>query len=141
MALPLTNVLIEDAPFMIYKSYVKAFEKLRPLLVSTPIVLPPNFSLPFEIMCNVSDFAIEAILIQRVNRMSHIIYYARTLTNAQTKYSTTEKELLVVVFAPDKFHQYLLCSKVIMFTDHAALKQILAKNDAKPRLIRWILLL
>ena len=56
-------------------------------------------------------------------------------------YATTEKELLTVVFVINKFHSYLTGSKVIVFTDHAALKYLLAKKDAKPRLIRWILLL
>ena len=93
-------------------------------------------------MCDASDFAIGVVLGQRVNRMPYVIYYAsRTLTDAQKNYSTTEKELLAVVFALDKFRSYLLCSKVIVFTDHAALKHLLAKNDTKPRLIRWILLL
>ena len=103
---------------------------------------PLDFSLPFEIMCDASDFAIGAVLGQEVNRMPHVIYYAsRTLTEAQKNYSTTEKELLTVVFALDKFRPYLLCSKVIVFIDHAAIKHLLAKNDTKPRLIRWILLL
>jgi len=62
--------------------------------------------------------------------MSHVICYAsRTLTDTQKNYSTTEKELLVVVFALDKFCPYLLCSKVVVFSDHAALKHLLAKND------------
>ena len=52
-----------------------------------------------------------------------------------------KKELLIVVFAFDKFHSYLLGSKVIAFTDHAAIKYLLAKNDAKSHLIRWVLLL
>jgi len=74
--------------------------------------------------------------------MPNVIYYAsRTLIDAQKNYSNVEKELLPIVFALDKFYPYLLCSKVIVFTDHVALKQLLAKNDNKPRLIRWILLL
>ena len=56
-------------------------------------------------------------------------------------YTTTEKELLAIVFALDKFRSYLVGSKVIVFTDHAAIKYLLTKQDAKPRLIRWILLL
>ena len=56
-------------------------------------------------------------------------------------YATIEKELLAVVFAFDKFCSYLICSKVIVYTDHSALKYLLAKKDAKPRLLRWILLL
>jgi len=127
---------------VIDESCVKAFQKLRSSLVSAPIVQPPDFSLPFEIVCDASDFAIGAVLGQRMSRIPYVIYYAsRTLTGAQKNYSTTEKELLVVVFALDKFHLHLLCSKVIVFTDHATLRHLLAKNDTKPRLIRWILLL
>jgi len=137
VARPLANLLTKDAPFVIDESYVKAFEKLRSLLVSAPIVQPPDFSLPFEIMCNASDFAIGAILGQMVNRMPHVTYYAsRTLTDAQKNYSTIEKELLAVVLALDKLCPYLLCSKVTVFTVHAALRHLLAKNDTKPRLIR-----
>jgi len=93
-------------------------------------------------MCDASDFTIGDVLGQSWNRMPHVIYYAcRTLTDAQKNYSTTEKEFLSVVFALDKFHPYLLCSKVIVFTNHAAFRHLLAKNDIKPRLIRWILFL
>ncbi|KAB2629192.1 hypothetical protein D8674_033987 [Pyrus ussuriensis x Pyrus communis] len=79
---------------------------------------------------------------QRVNKLPHVIYYAsRTLHDAQLNYSTTEKELLAVVFALEKFRSYLVGSKVIVFSDHAALRYLMTKKDAKPRLIRWILLL
>ena len=72
----------------------------------------------------------------------HVIYYAiRVLNNAQKNYTTTEKELLAVVYAIDKFRSYLVGSKVIVYTDHAALKYLLTKQDSKPRLIRWVLLL
>ena len=63
------------------------------------------------------------------------------LNETQVNYATTEKELLAVIFALDKFRSYLVGSKVIIYTDHAALKYLLNKKDAKPRLIRWILLL
>ena len=79
---------------------------------------------------------------QRVDRIPHVIYYAsRTLNDAQISYSTTEKELLAVIFALEKFRSYLIGAKVIVFTDHSALRYLLHKKDAKPRLIRWILLL
>ena len=71
-----------------------------------------------------------------------MIYYAsKTLNDAQLNYSTTEKEMLAVVFALDKFRSYLIGSKVIVFSDHAALKYLLMKKDSKSRLIRWALLL
>jgi hypothetical protein len=63
------------------------------------------------------------------------------LIGPQLDYATTEKELLAVVFAIDKFRSYLVGAKVIVHTDHAALKYLLTKKDAKPHLIRWILLL
>ncbi|XP_026420229.1 uncharacterized protein LOC113316225 [Papaver somniferum] len=93
-------------------------------------------------MCDASDYAVGAVLGQRVDKLPYVIYYAsKTLNNAQLNYSTTEKELLVVVFALDKFRSYSIGSKVIIYSDHAALKYLLSKKDAKARLIRWILLL
>ncbi|GJW46940.1 reverse transcriptase domain-containing protein [Tanacetum coccineum] len=66
---------------------------------------------------------------------------SKTMTDAQAHYTTTEKELLAVVYAFEKFQPYLVLSKTIVYTDHSALKYLLAKQDAKPRLLRWILLL
>ena len=115
---------------------------MKEALISTPILQPPDWTLPFEVMCDASDYAVVAVLGQRRDKKFYAIYYAsHTLDEAQMNYATTEKELLSVIFAIDKFHSYLTGSKVIVFTDHAALKYLLAKKDAKPRLIRWILLL
>jgi hypothetical protein len=114
----------------------------KEILKSTPVIRPPNWGEPFEIMCDASDYAVGAVLGQRIEKLPHMIYYAsRTLNDAQLNYSTTEKELLAVVFALDKFRSYLLGSKIIIFSDHAALKYLFSKKDAKSRLIRWILLL
>ena len=111
-------------------------------LVSAPIIQPPDWSLLFEIMCDASDYAVGAVLGQTKDKKQHAITYAsKTLSGAQLNYATTEKELLAVVFAIDKFRSYLVGAKVIVFTDHAALKYLLTKKDAKPRLLRWILLL
>ena len=72
----------------------------------------------------------------------HTIYYASTTLNgAQLNYTTTEKEFLAVVFSLEKFRSYLIGAKVIVYTDHAAIRYLMAKKDAKARLIRWILLL
>lgn len=103
---------------------------------------PPDWSLPFEIMCDASDYAVGVVLGQRKENVLHVIFYAsKTLDGAQVHHATTKKELLVVVYALDKFWTYLVGSKVIVYTDHAALKYLLSKQEAKPRLIRWILLL
>ena len=77
----------------------------------------------------------------KIKKHHAIAYASKTMTGPQLKYATTEKELLAVVFAFDKFRSYLVGDKVIVYTDHAALKYLLTKKDAKPRLIRWILLL
>ena len=92
-------------------------------------------------MCDASDFVVGAILDQRKEKVFYAIYYvSRTLNDAQLNYDTTKKELLVVVFAFDKFRPYLIRNKVIMFTDHSSIKYLMTKKDAKPRLIRWMLL-
>ena len=106
------------------------------------MITAPDWTLPFEIMCDASDFAIGAVLGQRKNKVFHSIYYAsKTLVDAQINYTTTEKELLAVIFAFEKFRSYLVGTKVIVYTDHSAIKYLIAKKDAKPRLIRWVLLL
>lgn len=93
-------------------------------------------------MCDASDYAVGTVLEQRKNEKMHAIYYAsKTLVEAQINYATTEKELPIIVYAIDKFRSYLLGSKIIIYTDHAAIMYLLSKKDAKPGLIRWILLL
>nr|GEX42108.1 reverse transcriptase domain-containing protein [Tanacetum cinerariifolium] len=97
---------------------------------------------PFELMCDASDYAIGAVLGQRVEKHFRPIHYAsKTMTQAETNYTTTEKEMLAVVYAFEKFRSYLIMNKSIVYTDHSALKYFFAKKDAKARLLRWILLL
>jgi hypothetical protein len=119
-----------------------AFWSLKSALVSAPIIQPLDWSQPFEIMCDASDYVVGAVLGQRKEGRVHAIYYSsKTLNEAQLNCATTEKELLVVVFAFEKFRSSIVNSKVIIYTDHATIKYLLAKKDAKPRLICWILLL
>ena len=81
-----------------------AFKKLKKKLVSAPIIIAPDWSLPFEVMCDASDWAVGAVLGQRKNKVFHSIYYtSKTLSEAQLNYTVTEIELLAVVFAFDKF--------------------------------------
>jgi hypothetical protein len=119
---PLCSLLAKDIPFQFDEACHKAFQKLWSLLSSAPIMKPLDCSLPFEIMCDAFDFAVGAILGQRVGKLPHIIYYAsKTLMDAQVNYTTTKKELLAIVFALDNFRSYLLGSKVIIYSEHAAL--------------------
>ncbi|KAK1631350.1 hypothetical protein QYE76_005665 [Lolium multiflorum] len=139
---PLTNLLQKDVPFVFDDDCKEAFETLKKALTTAPVVEPPDWNLPFEIMCDASDFAVGAVLGQRVDKKLNVIHYAsKTLDAAQRNYATTEKELLAVVFACDKFRPYIVDSKVTIHTDHAAIRYLMTKKDAKPRLIRWVLLL
>ena len=93
-------------------------------------------------MCDESDFVIGAVLGQKRERIFQVIYYAsRTLNEVQLNYAITEKELLEIVLAFDKFRPYHIGNKVIVHTDHSAIKYLMYEKDAKPRLIRWVLLL
>ena len=121
---------------------MQAFSVLKDRLVSAPIVVTPDWDLPFELMCDASDYAIRAVLGQKRERIFQVIYYAsRTLNDAQLNYATTEKELLAIVFTFDKFRPYFIGNKVIVHTDHSAINHLMTKQDAKPRLIWWVLLL
>ena len=106
------------------------------------IVRAPNWKLPFEVMCGASDFSIGVVLGQREDGKPYVVYYAsKTLNEAQRNYTTTEMEVLIVVYALDKFRAYLVGSFIVISTYHSALKYLLTKQDAKARLIRWVLLL
>jgi len=142
VAKPLCNLLEKDSLFDFSDECLSAFELLKKKLIEAPIIISPDWSQPFELMCDASDFAVGAVLGQRKDKVFHAIYYAsKVLNEAQVNYTTTEKEMLAVVFAFDKFRAYLLGTKVIVYTDHSAIKYLMAKKDAKPRLIRWVLLL
>nr|GEZ39446.1 reverse transcriptase domain-containing protein [Tanacetum cinerariifolium] len=111
-------------------------------LTEAPILVALDWDIPFELMCNASDFAIGAVLGQRkIKHFQPIHYASKTMTDAQAHYTTTEKELLAVVYAFEKFRPYLILSKSIVYTDHSALKYLFNKQDAKLRLLRWVLLL
>ncbi|CAM8959834.1 unnamed protein product [Rhodiola kirilowii] len=116
IAKPLTNLLHNDVALVFDDACLQAFEKLKSALISAPIIQPPNWDLPFELMCDVLD-------------------------HAPANYSTMEKEMLVIVYAFNKFRQYLVGLKTIVYSDHAAIKYLISKKEAKPRLIRWVLLL
>ncbi|GJU20448.1 reverse transcriptase domain-containing protein [Tanacetum coccineum] len=111
---PMTHLLEKETSFIFLKECIEAFETLKQKLIEAPILVAPDWDLPFEITCDASNFAVGVVLGQ---------------------------QLLAVVYAFEKFRPYLVLSKTIVYTDHSALKYLLAKQDAKPRLLRWILLL
>ena len=135
-------MLKKDTKFNFDESCHNSFEEIKSILVEAPIMAKPDWNREFEIMCDASDFAMGAVLRQKAEKLFKAIYYARkTFNEAQENYSTTEKEMLAIVFACEKFSAYILGSHVIIHTNHAAIKYIMTKKEAKPRLIRWVLLL
>nr|GEZ03645.1 reverse transcriptase domain-containing protein [Tanacetum cinerariifolium] len=139
---PMTHLLEKDTQFIFSEDCIKAFQTLKQKLTKAPILIAPNWDLPFELMCDASDFAIVAVLGQRYKKHFRPIHYAsKTLTEAESDYTTTKKEMLAVVYAFEKFRPYLIMNKCIVHTDHSALKYLFAKKDAKARLLQWVLLL
>ncbi|GKA10801.1 reverse transcriptase domain-containing protein [Tanacetum coccineum] len=142
IARPMTHLLEKETPFFFSKECIESFNTLKRKLTEAPVLIAPDWDLPFELMCDARDFAIGAVLRQRKNKHFQPIYYAsKTMTEAQAHYITTKKELLAVVYAFEKFRSYLVLSKSIVYTDHSVIKYLFAKKDAKARLMRWILLL
>nr|GEW76091.1 reverse transcriptase domain-containing protein [Tanacetum cinerariifolium] len=100
------------------------------------------FIKPLELMCDASDFAIGAVLGQRIEKHFRPIHYAsKKMIESKSNYTTTEKEMLAVVYPFEKFRSYLIMNKSILYTDHSALKYLFTKKDAKERFLCWILLL
>nr|GEU54228.1 reverse transcriptase domain-containing protein [Tanacetum cinerariifolium] len=134
IARPMTHHLEKETPFVFSKECIEAFNTLKKKFTEAPILVVPDWNLPFELMCDVSDYAIGAVLGQRKSKHFQSIHYAsKTLTEAQIHYTTTEKEVLAVVYAFEKFQPYFVLSKSIVYTDHSAVKYLLNKQDTKPR--------
>nr|GFC67699.1 reverse transcriptase domain-containing protein [Tanacetum cinerariifolium] len=138
----MTHLLEKNSPFIFSNECIQAFRTLKAKLTKAPILIAPNWDQPFELMCDVSDYAVGAVLGQRIEKHFRPIHYAsKTMNQAEANYTTTEEEMLVVVYSFKKFRSYLIMNKSIVYTDYYALKYLFAKKDAKARLLRWILLL
>nr|GEZ91082.1 reverse transcriptase domain-containing protein [Tanacetum cinerariifolium] len=137
IARPMTRLLEKDTPFILSQECVDAFQTLKRKLTEAPILISPDWDMPFELMCDASDFSIRAALGQCQDKHFRPIHYAsKTMTEAVSNYTTTEKEILAVVYAFEKFRSYLILNKRIVDTDHFALKYLFAKKDSKARLLR-----
>nr|GFA54226.1 reverse transcriptase domain-containing protein [Tanacetum cinerariifolium] len=138
----MTRLLEKDAPYIFSKECVEACQTLKRKLTKAPILIAPDWDIPFELMCDASDFAIGAVLGKRQDKHFKPIHYAsKTMTEAKSNYTTMEKEMLAVVYAFEIFWSYLIMNKSIVYTGHSALKYLYAKKDSKARLLRWVLLL
>nr|GEV66308.1 hypothetical protein [Tanacetum cinerariifolium] len=125
-----------------FQSCLSYLEKmLKRKLTEASILIAPDWGMPFELMCDASDFVVGAVLGQRQDKHFRPIHYAnKTMTEAESNYTTTKKEMLAMVYAFEKFRSYLIMNNIV-YTDHSALKYLFAKKDSKARLLRWVLLL
>ncbi|GKF55579.1 reverse transcriptase domain-containing protein, partial [Tanacetum coccineum] len=131
---PMTHLLEKNTTFIFSKDCIQAFQTLKKKLTEAPILIAPNWDQPFEIICDASDYAIGAVLGKRIEKHFRPIHYtSKTMTEAKTNYTTTEKEMLVVVYAFEKFRSHLIMNKSVVYTDHSALKYLF--KDAKARLL------
>nr|GFA85433.1 reverse transcriptase domain-containing protein [Tanacetum cinerariifolium] len=138
----MTHLLEKNSPFIFSNECIQAFRTLKDKLTEAPILIAPNWDQPFELMCDASDYIVGAVLGKRIKKHFRSIHYASKMMNqAETNYTTTEKEMLAVVYTFEKFRSYLIMNKSIVYTDHSALKYLFAKKDVKARLLHWILLL
>ncbi|GKF45038.1 reverse transcriptase domain-containing protein [Tanacetum coccineum] len=123
IARPITKLLEKDTPFEFDDECQKAIELLKEKLTCAPVIVSPNWNIPFELMCDASDFVVGVVLGKKDGKIYQPIYFAsKTLNPAQQKYTVTEKELMAVVFAFEKFRSYLILSKTIVRIDHSALR-------------------
>nr|GEU78977.1 reverse transcriptase domain-containing protein [Tanacetum cinerariifolium] len=117
IAKPMTRLLKKDTSFIFSQECVEAFQTLKRKLTEAPILIAPDWDMPFELMCGASDFSIGAVLGQRQDKHFRPIHYAsKTMTEAETNYTITKKEMLAVVYAFEKFRSYLIMNKSIKFT-------------------------
>ncbi|XP_028223292.1 uncharacterized protein LOC114404601, partial [Glycine soja] len=133
VALPLSNLLQKEVEFDFDDRCKEAFDCLKRALTTTPIIQAPDWTTPFKLMCDASNYALGAVLAQKIDKLPRVIYYAsKTLDATQANYTTIEKELLAIDFALEKFRSYLLGTRVIVYIDHEALKYLLKKAESKP---------
>nr|GFB92404.1 reverse transcriptase domain-containing protein [Tanacetum cinerariifolium] len=134
---PMTHLLEKNSPFIFSNVCIQAFRTLKDKLTEAPILIVPNWDQPFELMYDASDYAVGVVLGQGIEKYFRPIHYSsKTMNQAEANYTTTEKEMLAVVYTFKKFCSYLIMNKNIVYTDHSALNYLFAKKDAKARLLR-----
>jgi len=142
IAQPLFKLLAKDIEFHWTNSCQNAFQILKEKLSVAPILRGPNWSLPFHISTDASDTAIGASLGQKENLFNYAIYFiSKNLTPAELNYTVTEKEMLAVIHAVNKFRHYITGYQVFIHTDHSAIKYLMNKPITNGIITRWLLLL
>ena len=114
-----------------------AFEDLKKLVSTSPVLRGPNWDLPFQISSDASDTTIGAVLAQEEDKKTYVIYYiSKNLSPAELNYTVTEKEFLAVIYAVNKFRHYITGYPVVLYTNHSAIKYLANKPITNGRVTR-----
>lgn len=142
VAIRLYKLLEKESVFEFDDVCFEAFKSLKEKIIPAPILIALHRNRPFKMMFDTTGLTLRVVLGKHKNKFFHSIYFARKTSNcAQKNYTITEKELFVFVHGFENFRPYLLGTNVFVHSDHAALRYLMEKKDAKPRFIRWVLLL
>lgn len=135
---PLTKCLKKDTKIIHDEEFIKTFDLCKSILTNDPILKYPDFSKPFVLTTDASNFAIGAVLSQgQIGSDLPVAYASRTLNPAECNYSTIDKELLAVVWATKYFRPYLFGRKFTIVCDHKPLEWLMSSKDQTSRLVRW----
>ena len=136
------KLLKYDAKFIWTEECQQSFDLLKEKMVTTPILVLPNWTKPFHVHMDASSIALGVVLAQLgEGDPDHPIEFAiKKLSSVECNYTTIEREGLAMVYALQKFRHYLLGGKFKMFTDHSALKYLVNKPVLGGRICRWLLL-
>ena len=139
IAKPLTRLTEKDYKFNWTEECSEAFNSLKQMLITAPILAHPDFSKPFILDTDASDQAIGAVLAQRFDNKERVVAYAsRTLTKTERKYCVTRKELLALVFFVKYFRHYLYGSDFTVRTDHSSLRWLMNFKNPEGQVARWL---
>ena len=139
VAKPLTRLTEKDQRFNWTSECSEAFDKLKHMLVTAPILAHPDFTKPFILDTDASNHAIGAVLSQKTGNEERVIAYAsRTLSKSERKYCVTRKELLALVYFVKYFRHYLYGRKFTARTDHASLRWLMNFKNPEGQVARWL---
>ncbi|MCO5575555.1 hypothetical protein L7F22_029357 [Adiantum nelumboides] len=140
---PLRHLLKKDSKYNWTSACQQSFNQLKQIILQAAVLAHPNFQKPFLLQTDASNHGLGAVLLQQDAHDSWrpISFISRSLASAKTNYSTTEKELLAIIWAFAKFHPFLQGSDVMVETDHQPLIPLMQKHHPPGRLLRWVLAL
>ena len=140
IAEPLTALTKKDRRSEREDAQQEAFEKIKALVSSAPVLARPTFDAQFVVQTDASDTGIGTVLLQVIDGQERVLEFAsRTLSPAERNYSVTERECLAVIWTIKKFRPYLEGYRFLVVTVHSSLRWLHSLHSPTGRLARWAL--